>query len=591
MTAAQAVELVRPGDRVWVGSACGTPRALLAALNDLPVPLPGVRLVHFLANGVTVDGVARYPQEVLFVGSELRGLTRSGQVDYVPVSLSEVPSLVARGQYRVDVALVQVAPPDEQGMCSLGVTVDVTLAAALHARTVLAEVNPAMPRTGPATEIPVERIAAFVEVPGPVAEYRHEPVGAAAEAIALYVARLVPDGATLQIGLGRVPNEMLRHLSGRRDLRVHSDVVTDGLVDLLDSGAVRRGPGTVVASMAVGTKRLFDRLHGPQVDFRPLERLANPVALTRLERLVSVTQAFAVDLTGQVCADTDDGELYGGVASQNLMHWAAAHSPGGRAVVCLSTTFPDGTSRIRPSLAPDEAVTIARSDVHYVVTEYGTAYLFGRSLRERAVALIELAHPSVRDELLAAAVERGLVPPGQQLRSRGAYPREEERTVTLRDGRSVLVRPARTGDAAILQDLFYRMPPEDVYTRFFRHLTSLPLSTAEHMTSVSFDNEVTLLAVEGDWGSERVVGTVSYYRDPTSGQADVAFMVDPEWKGVGLGTALRDVIVDVARRRGVVALTADVLVENTAMLRLFRTSGLDVEAHTSQGVTEIVLTL
>jgi GNAT superfamily N-acetyltransferase len=260
-------------------------------------------------------------------------------------------------------------------------------------------------------------------------------------------------------------------------------------------------------------------------------------------------------------------------------------------VVCLSTTFPDGTSRIRPSLAADEAVTIPRSDVHYVVTEYGTAYLFGRSLRERAVALIELAHPSVREDLLAAAVERGLVPPGQQLRSRGAYPREEERTVTLRDGRSVLVRPARTGDASILQDLFYRMPPEDVFTRFFRHLTSLPLKTAEHMTSVSFDNEVTLLAVEGDWGSERVVGTVSYYRDPTSGRADVAFMVDPEWKGVGLGTALRDVIVDVARRRGVVALTADVLVENAAMLRLFRTSGLDVEAHTSQGVSEIVLTL
>lgn len=591
MTAAQAVELVRPGDRVWVGSACGTPRALLAALNNLPVPLPGVRLVHFLADGVTVDGVARYPQEVLFVGSELRGLTKSGQVDYVPVSLSEVPSLVARGQHRVDVALVQVAPPDEDGSCSLGVTVDVTLAAALHARTVIAEVNPAMPRTGPATTIPVERIDAFVAVSGPVAEYRHEPVGAAAEAIATYVARLVPDGATLQIGLGRVPNEMLRHLSGRRDLRVHSDVVTDGLVDLLDSGAVRPGPGTVVASMAVGTQRLFDRLHGPQVDFRPLERLASPVTLTRLERLVSVTQAFAVDLTGQVCADTDAGQLYGGVASQNLMHWAAAHSPGGRAVVCLSTTFPDGTSRIRPSLAADEAVTIPRSDVHYVVTEYGTAYLFGRSLRERAVALIELAHPSVRDELLAAAVERGLVPPGQQLRSRGAYPREEERTVTLRDGRSVLVRPARTGDAGILQDLFYRMPPEDVYTRFFRHLTSLPLKTAEHMTSVSFDDEVTLLAVEGDWGSERVVGTVSYYRDPTSGRADVAFMVDPEWKGVGLGTALRDVVVDVARRRGVVALTADVLVENAAMLRLFRTSGLAMEAHTSRGVSEVVLTL
>lgn len=585
------MQLVRPGDRVWVGSACGTPRTLLAALNALPAPVPGVRLVHFLADGVTVDGALRYPQEVLFVGSELRGRTTADLVDYVPVPLSEVPGLIARRQHRVDVAMVQVAPPDEHGRCSLGVSVDVTLAAALQARTVLAEVNPDMPRTGPATCLPVERITAFVEVDGPVAEYHHEPVGPSAASIALYVARLVPDGATLQIGLGRVPNEMLRHLSGRRHLRVHSDVVTDGLVDLLDSGAVRSGPGSVVASMAVGTRRLFDRLHGPEVDFQPLERLASPAAITRLERLVSVTQAFAVDLTGQVCADTDDGALYGGVASQSLMHWAAAHSPGGRAVVCLSTQFPDGSSRIRPVLRPEEAVTIPRADVHYVVTEYGTAYLFGRSLRERAVALIELAHPSVREELLAQAVEQGLVPPGQQLRSRGAYPRDEERTVVLKDGTSLLVRPARTGDAPALQDLFYRMPPQDVYTRFFRHLTSLPLSTAEHLTSVSFEDEVTLLAVIGDWGSEQVVGTVSYYLDPTTGTADVAFMVDPDWKGRGLGTALRDVVVDAARRRGVVALTADVLVDNAAMLHLFRDSGLPVETHTSLGVTEVVLTL
>jgi acyl-CoA hydrolase/RimJ/RimL family protein N-acetyltransferase len=592
LTAAQAVELIRPGDRVWVGSACGSPRTTLAALNDLPVPLPGVRLVHFLATGITHRGRTRYPQEVFFVGSELRGQTEGGLVDYVPVSLPEIPSLIARGQHRVDVALVQVAPPDEHGMCSLGVSVDVTLAAALRARTVIAELNPSMPRTGTTTGLPVDRIDAFVEVEPELAEYRHPPVlGDAAESIALYVARLVPDGATLQIGLGRVPNAMLRHLSGRRDLRVHSDVITDGLVDLLDSGVVQRGPASVVASMAVGTQRLFDRLEGPQIELRPLEELAHPVTLAGLRRLVSVTQAFAVDLTGQVCADTEQGALYGGVASQPLMHWAAAHSPGGRAVVCLSTLFPDGTSRIRPALEPDEAVTIARSDVHYVVTEYGTAYLFGRSLRERAVALIELAHPSVREQLLAEAVARGLVPKDQQLRSRGAYPREEERTVQLRDGTCVLVRPARTGDAGLLQDLFYRMPPEDVFTRFFRHLTSLPLSTAEHMTSVSFEDEVTLLAVQGDWGNERVVGTVSYYRDPTSGRADVAFMVDPEWKGRGLGTALRDVIVDVARRRGVVALTADVLAENTAMLRVFRTSGLDVEAHTSHGVTEVVLTL
>ena len=295
----------------------------------------------------------RYPQEIFFVGSALRGRVRAGEVDYVPLSSADLPALIAGGQHRVDVALIQVSPPDEHGLCSLGVSVDVTRAAALAARLVIAEVNPMMPRIGASSTIPFDRIAAFVPIDGPVAEYVHEPVGEAAARIAPYVARLVPDGATLQIGLGRVPNEMLQHLRGRLDLRVHSDVVTDGLVDLLDAGVVRDEPGAVVASMAVGTHRLFERLEDPVVDFRPIEQICGLRALSSVERLVSVTQAFAVDLTGQVCADTEDGELYGGVAAQPVMHHAASRSAGGRAIVCLSTEFPNGSSRIRDALRPD----------------------------------------------------------------------------------------------------------------------------------------------------------------------------------------------------------------------------------------------
>ena len=587
LTADEAVALISPGDRVFVGSACATPSTLLAALEARSPAIPGVRLVHFLAGGTG----STYPQEVFFVGSDLRGRVEAGRVDYVPVTSGDLPALIRGGQQRVDVALIQVAPPDEHGNCSLGVSVDVTLAAALAAPVVLAEVNPAMPRTGPSSVIAADRITAFVHVPGPVTEYVHEPVGEAAARIAPYVARLVPDGATLQIGLGRVPNEMLQYLTGRRDLRVHSDAVTDGLVDLLEAGVVRDEPSAVVASMAVGTKRLFDRLADPVVDFRPIEKVCGLRALTSVDRMVSVTQAFAVDLTGQVCADTDDGQLYGGVAAQPVMHYAASRSPGGRAIVCLSTEFPDRSSRIRDVLRPDEAVAIPRADVHYVTTEFGTAYLFGRSLRDRAIALIEVAHPRHRAALLEAAIERGLVPPGQKLRSRGAYPGGEERTVELRDGSKVLLRPARTGDAPALQDLFYRMPPEDVYTRFFRHLTSLPLSTAEHLTSVSFEDEVTFLAVVGDITAERIVGTASYYLDRVSGTADVAYMVDPEWKSRGLATALQERLIAYARQSGVRALTADVLMENTAMLKVFRSSGLDISAHTQQGVTEVVLTL
>ena len=587
MTAAEAVGLIEAGDRIFVGSACATPLTLLAALEARRPSIPGVRLVHLLADGTGT----RYPQEVFFIGSGLRGHVQAGHIDYVPMASPDLPGLMAAGQQRIDVAMIQVAPPDDHGNCSLGVSVDVTLAAALAARIVLAEINPAMPRTGPSSTIPLSRILAVIPVDTPVKEYVHQPVGEAAALIAPYVARLVPDDATLQIGLGRVPHEMQRHLAGRRNLRVHSDVVTDGLVDMLEAGVLRDEPGCVVASMAVGTRRLFDRLSDPLVDFQPLEQVCSLRTLSRLDRLVSVTQAFAVDLTGQVCADADDTELYGGVAAQPLMHYAASRSPGGRAIVCLSTQFPDGSSRIRDVLRPAEAVTIPRADVHYVTTEYGTAYLFGRSLRDRAVSLIEVAHPEHRAALLAAAQERGLVPPDQKLRSRGAYPRVEERTVRLDDESTVLLRPARTGDAPALQDLFYRMPPHDVYTRFFRHLTSLPLSTAEHLTSVSFDDEVTFLAVIGDITAERILGTASYFLDRLAGTADVAYIVDPAFKGLGLGAALQDRIVTYARAQGVRALTADVLMENIAMLRLFRSSGLELTTHTTRGVTEVVLTL
>ena len=587
LTAAEAIRLISPGDRVFVGSACATPLSLLAALEAHRPVIPGVQLVHLLA-----DGAGRgYPQEVFFIGGGLRGHTVAGDVDYVPLSSPDLPALISVGQQRIDVALVQVTPPDVDGDCSLGVSVDVTMAAVLAARVVVAEINPNMPRTGPSSTVPLARLTAVVKVDGPVAEYVHAPVGDAAARIAPYVARLVPDGATLQIGLGRVPHEMQRYLGGRRDLRVHSDVVTDGLVDLLEAGVLRDEPGAVVASMAVGTQRLFDRLSTPMVDFQPLEQVCSIRTLTSLQRLVSVTQAFAVDLTGQVCADSENGELYGGVAAQPLMHYAAAHSPGGRAIVCLSTQFPDGTSRIRNVFLPGEAVTIARADVHYVTTEFGTAYLFGRSLRDRAVALIEVAHPGHRASLLRAAQDRGLIPMGQKLRSRGAYPGVEERTVPLDDQQTVLLRPARTGDAHALQALFYRMPPHDVYTRFFRHLSTLPLSMAEHLTSVSFDDEVTFLAVVGDITAERIVGTASYFLDRVAGTADVAYMVDPDFKGLGLGAALQARIVAYARQQGVRAFTADVLMENRAMLRLFRSSGLELTAHTTRGVTEVVLTL
>ncbi len=593
------MQAIRPGDHVFVGSACATPRTLLRALEARSPPPEGVQLIHFLTDGASVelDGRAwsAFRHRAFYLGRDMRALAASGRVDYVPIPLAEVPRLLESGRLACDVALVQASPPSRGGMCSLGVSVDVTRAAVLCARTVIAEINPRMPRTGPASEVPLDRFAHVVVVDEPVIEYLHEPLGPTAQRIARYVARILCDGATLQIGLGRVPNEMLRFLGERRDLGIHSDVITEPLVDLVAKGTVTGARKSVharqvVASMAMGTRRLYDLIDGnPRFALHPIEYVCDPAVIAANAALVSVTQAFAIDLTGQVCADTREGVLYGGVATQPDFHRGAIRSPGGKAIVCLASVTPDGDSAIRPALLPGEAVAIPRADVHYVVTEYGTAYLFGHSLAERTVALIEVAHPEHREELLRAAVDAGVLPRDQKLRSRSAYPDEEVRDAVLRDGRRISVRPTRTGDAVALQDLFFRLRVEDVQTRFLRHLRSLTDEMAQHLCSIGYAQEMAFAAVVGESESERMVGTSGYFLDPQTGLADVAYMVDPEWHGVGLATLLQARMAEYARDHGIRGFTADVLVGNGAMLAVFRRLGCRMTTHLAEGVYEVQL--
>ncbi|HEU5214251.1 MAG TPA: GNAT family N-acetyltransferase [Gaiellaceae bacterium] len=588
-TAAEAVSVVRPGDHVFVGSACATPRALVDALEQLAAPPPGAVLVHFLTDGIARGDppATRYRHRVFYIGRDVLALAGTGEIEYVPVSLPEVPALFANGRLPLEVAMLQVAPPDEEGHCSLGISVDITRAAALTARTVVAEINPAMPRTRGESRIPADRIDHFVPVDTPIVEYLHEPADGVAEQIARYVARLIDDRSTLQVGLGRVPNQMLSHLTNRRELAIHSDVVTEPVADLVAAGVVT---GNVVASWAMGTRRLYDLVDDdPRFAFHPLDHVCDPAVIAAQERMVSVTQAFAIDLTGQVCTESLDGRLYGGLSTGPAFHRGALASPGGLAIVCLASRAPGGRPAIRTELEPGEAVAIARGDVHWVVTEYGTAYLFGRSLAERAVALIEIAHPDDREELLRAAAERGLVHADQSLRSRTAYPEAEERDAVLKDGREVGIRPTRTTDASAMQELFYRLPDEDVRTRFFQNLKSLTDAAAQHLCSVDYEGEMAFAAVVGPRDRQRIVGTVSYYVDPRTGLADVGYMVDPEWQGAGLGGILHARAVEYAQAHGVRGFTADVMLSNSRMLHVFRHGGHEVSVTTEGGISEVTM--
>ena len=576
VSAEEAVSVVRPGDKVFVGSACATPRSLVGALERLG--RPGVVLVHFLTDRVGTGDPSRtrYRHRVFCVGRDVRALAESGWVEYLPLSLSDVPELFRNGQIPLDVAMIQVAPPDPGGTCSLGISVDVTKAAALTARAVIAEVNPAMPRTHGESLVHLDRFDAFVSVDTPVTEYRHPLVDQIAEQIARYIAAIIDDGSTLQIGLGRVPNEALRHLKDRRDLGIHSDVITDGVVDLVEAGVVTNRRKTrhrdrIVASYCLGTRRLYDFVDdNPRLAFLPIDQVCDPQEVAANARMVSITQAFAVDLTGQVCVDQFAGEFYGGVSTQAGFIRGAARSPGGKPIICLASNTDDGASRIKPLLETGDGVGIARSDVHYVVTEYGIAYLFGKSIRERALALVDVAHPNCREELLEAAKRLGYVLPEQYLASQAAYPVHEERTVQLKNGATVLIRPAHASDADALRAQFHHLTQDQVYTRFFRRVRSLSYAELQTLCNVNHETEVAFLAVTGPRESEVVVGSACYFLNSTTNLAEIAFMVASEWQGQGLGTALQARLQEYAIGRGVRGFVAEMLPRNARMLRLAR---------------------
>lgn len=571
----QALASIRPGSRVYLGTGCAAPRTLIAALESLEPGPADLEFVSFLATLASpATQASRYRHRSFFVGSDIRDLQASGRLDYVPISLEEVPALLANGRLPIDVALLQVSPPDARGFVSLGVSVDLAPAVLGVARHVIAEINPAMPRTHGSSFVHVDRFDAFVGVDTPVTEYRHPPAGETADRVARYIAAIIEDGSTLQIGLGRVPNEALHYIKDRRDLGIHSDVITDGILDLVEAGVVTGRHKTlhrdrIVTSYCLGTRRLYDFVHdNPRFDFQPIEEVCDPRAVAANHRMVSITQAFAMDLTGQVCVDQLEGRFYGGLSTQSAFIRGAARSAGGKPIVCLASTTEDGASRIKPMLAAGDGVGIARSDVHYVVTEYGIAYLFGKSIRERALAMIEVAHPDHRDALVEAARQLSYVPREQYLASHDAYPVQEERRQTLVNGAELLIRPAHAADADALRSLFHLLSPDDVYTRFFRRVRSLSYQDIQTLCNVNHDTQVAFLAVTGPRENEVVVGSGCYFLNATTNLAEVAYMVAPEWQGQGLGTALQTRLQEYAMARGVKGFVAEILANNARMVRL-----------------------
>ena len=599
ITAHEAALKIHNGDHVFVGTACATPRSLVAALEALPKWPADVELLHFLTDHAVphdTDGKAttHFQHRTFFVGQDMVAAVRQGLAHYVPMSIARVPDLMAKGRIAVDVALIQVSLPDEFGYVSLGVSVDVVAAAVNSAKLVIAEVNPAMPRSMGDSALHISRIDFLVPVDTPVIEYVHQAPPEAMAQIARYIGTIIEDGSTLQIGLGRVTNEALKYLVDRQDIGIHSDVITDAIIPLLERGVLTgkrktHQPHKIVTSFAMGTKRLYDLIdRNPLFSFQPIEAVCDPDVIAAQHKMVSVTQAFAIDLTGQVCADQFDGNFYGGLAAQGEFLRGAARSVGGKPIICLASTDDDlSVSRIRAVLRPGEGVTVARIDVHYVITEFGIAYLFGKSIAERAVALIAVAHPNFRAALLDEAKALGYVPPEQVLKNMRAYAAEEERTVVLKDQRSVLLRPATSVDGEAIRVLFHQLSDSDVYTRFFRKVRGLSNKEVQRLCNVNFEDEVAFVAATGPREAPLVVAQACYFVNPSTNLAETAFMVHPDWQGCGLASAMQHAMKTHAMARGVSGFVAEILSSNSHMIRLARNASSNVSTQKEDGTVYV----
>ena len=420
VSADEAVAQVRSGQRVYIHNGCAEPIELVKALTRRGPALQDVELIHMATMGIAdyslPEHEGHFRTNALFIGGNVRRAIQEGRGDYTPVFLSEIEGLFSSGALLIDVALLQCTPPDSYGFMSLGTSIDVTMAVAQCARHVIVEINDQMPRTLGDAFLHVSRVDAFIETSHPLSEYPQHEVTEQHRAIARNVAGLIPDGATIQTGIGGIPEATLALLGNHKDLGIHSEMVPDGAIDLIRAGVVNGErktlhPNKVIAGFVLGSKRLFDFIdNNPMFEFHPTAYCNDPVVIARNDRMVAINSAIEVDLTGQVCSDSMGQTVYSGIGGQVDFLRGAARAKGGVPIIALPSTAKNGTvSRIAMMLQPGAGVVTSRGDVHYVVTEHGVAYLHGKTLRQRAEALLQVADPKFQDELESFAIDRKLL--------------------------------------------------------------------------------------------------------------------------------------------------------------------------------------
>ncbi len=595
---------IHAGNKIFIGTGCGEPQYLVQALVNFisgnPKAFFGIELIHVWTLGTApyLDEKFRdnFRIDSFFISEGTRNAINSGAADYTPISLSAVPSLFRREIIPIDVALIQTSPPDKHGYMSLGISVDIVKVATQKASLIVAQINSHMPRTQGDGFINIKDIDFIIHHDEPLLEYAVEDPGEIIKAIGKYVARIIEDGSTLQVGYGIIPNAVVSYLGEKKHLGVHTELLSDGIIDLMQKGVVDNTKksidmGKTVASYCMGKRESYEFLdENPTVLFRTIDYVNNPLTIAKNRLMTAINSAIEIDLTGQATAESLAGTFYFGIGGQADFMRGAVLAPGGKSILALpSTAVNDTISRIVPSLREGTGVTFTRGDVHYVVTEYGIAYLHGKNIRERAMDLIAIAHPKFRPWLIEEARKLSLIYKDQAFVPgvNGVYPVALETFRTTRSDLNILLRPVKIGDEPLMKDFFYALSSVSMYRRFMSVRMDMPHKRLQEFGVVDYANSMMILAiVEGD-GKETIAAIGQYEINDKVHTAEVALVVKDIYQKMGVGHDVLTYLTRLARKRGLLGFTAEVLIENKPMLDLFKDMGFDTKERSEEGVYEM----
>jgi acyl-CoA hydrolase/RimJ/RimL family protein N-acetyltransferase len=597
---------IHRGDRIFIASACGEPQYLVQALvkyaESYPKAFFDAEVIHIWTLGLAPYTEEKYKYNFrhnsFFIGNSTRTAVNEGLADYTPVFLSEVPGLFSRKYIPIDVALIQTSLPDEHGYMSLGVSVDIVKSAIDQASLVVAQVNSQMPRTHGDGFIHIDNVHYVVPHDEPILEFSfpQDTHTQAIQEIGNFVSRLVQDGDTIQVGYGSVPDALLINFAGKKHLGIHSELMGNGIVELMKMGVIDNSRknidrGKTVVSFCMGNRDTYEYINdNPSIEFKTIDYTNNLLIMAQLDSFVAINSALQIDLTGQSTAESLGKTFYSGMGGQASFMRGAALSPHGRSILVLpSTAQNDTVSRIVPFLSEGTGVTLNRGDIHYVVTEYGIAYLHGKNIRERAMELISIAHPKFRRDLIQEAKKQNLIYKDQAYipGKAGEYPREMETYRTTKTGLEVFFRPVKMSDEPLIKDLFYSLSDNSMYRRFISMRKDMPHERLQEFVIIDYSREVVILATLKQEDKIIVVGLGQYNIDPNTHTAEVAFVVGDEYQNKGIGSELLSYLTYLARKQGLLGFTAEVLVENRPMLRLFEKMGFQMDRRVEEQMYEL----